>query len=96
MANCRNFFKTALASAAFALQSFKGTRETEDIANPRKLTNQLYFNLNFGMQANVAAWDVLKNNGKALDAVEAGENSEGSKKSEVGYGGRPDRDGRVT
>jgi hypothetical protein len=47
MAN-RKFFKTtALASAAFALQSFKGTRETEDIAKPRKLTNQLYFQLEF-------------------------------------------------
>jgi hypothetical protein len=44
MAKHRNFKTTALASAAFALQSFKGTRET-DIAKPKKLTNQLYFNL---------------------------------------------------
>jgi N4-(beta-N-acetylglucosaminyl)-L-asparaginase len=49
------------------------------------------------MQANVAAWDVLKNNGKALDAVEAGVNPKLiQKERSVGYGGRPDRDGRVT
>jgi N4-(beta-N-acetylglucosaminyl)-L-asparaginase len=50
------------------------------------------------MQANVAAWDVLKNNGKALDAVEAGVKFPKliQKERSVGYGGRPDRDGRVT
>jgi hypothetical protein len=57
------FKTTALASAAFALQSFKGT-ELKILQNPRKLTNQLYFQLEFGMQANVAAWDVLKIMGK--------------------------------
>jgi hypothetical protein len=53
----QKFFKTtALASAAFALQ-IKGTRELK-ILQTRKLTNQLYFQLEFRMQANVAAWDV--------------------------------------
>ena len=53
---------------------------------------------NFGIQANAAAWEVLKNNGRALDAVEAGVKvPEGDpKERSVGYGGRPDRDGRVT
>jgi N4-(beta-N-acetylglucosaminyl)-L-asparaginase len=68
MANRRNFLNNSscLSSFCIAIQ-----RQKEDIANPRKLTNQLYFQLEF-RYANVAAWDVLKNNGKALDAVEAG------------------------
>lgn len=52
----------------------------------------------FGIQANAAAWEVLKNKGNALDAVEAGvrvpEADENNQT--VGYGGRPDRDGKVT
>ncbi len=45
-----------------------------------------------------AAWEVLKNNGKALDAVEAGVKVPEGDPNErsVGYGGRPDRNGRVT
>ncbi len=52
----------------------------------------------FGIEANQAAWEVLKNGGRALDAVEAGVRvPEGDpKERSVGYGGRPDRDGRVT
>ncbi|MDZ4667274.1 MAG: N(4)-(beta-N-acetylglucosaminyl)-L-asparaginase [bacterium] len=52
----------------------------------------------FGIQANEAAWKVLANGGKALDAVEAGvkvPEADANERS-VGYGGRPDRDGRVT
>lgn len=52
----------------------------------------------FGIQANEAAWEILKNNGYALDAVEAGVKvPEGDPKvNSVGLGGLPDRDGRVT
>jgi isoaspartyl peptidase/L-asparaginase-like protein (Ntn-hydrolase superfamily) len=32
----------------------------------------LYFQLGISYASDVAAWDVLKKNGKALDAVEAG------------------------
>ena len=53
---------------------------------------------NFGIPANTAAWEILKNNGRALDAVEAGVKIPEGDPTErsVGYGGRPDRDGRVT
>lgn len=48
--------------------------------------------------ANAAAWDVLGNDGRALDAVEKGvmtqENDWGN--CCVGLGGNPDRDGKVT
>ena len=52
----------------------------------------------FGKAANAEAWKVLKNNGRAIDAIEQGarvtEADESNKT--VGYGGYPDRDGRVT
>jgi N4-(beta-N-acetylglucosaminyl)-L-asparaginase len=50
------------------------------------------------VKANDAAWEILKNNGRALDAVEAGVKIPEGDPTErsVGYGGRPDRDGRVT
>jgi isoaspartyl peptidase/L-asparaginase-like protein (Ntn-hydrolase superfamily) len=51
-----------------------------------------------GLDANKAAWEVLKNGGSALDAVEKGvrvTESDITNRS-VGIGGRPDRDGHVT
>jgi N4-(beta-N-acetylglucosaminyl)-L-asparaginase len=52
----------------------------------------------FGKAANAAAWEILQNGGTSLDAVESGikvpEADENNKT--VGYGGLPDRDGRVT
>lgn len=53
---------------------------------------------NFGMKANKEAWPILSGGGRALDAVEAGARiTEGDPDvSSVGYGGLPDRDGRVT
>ena len=53
---------------------------------------------NFGIDANVAAWNVLSKGGGALDAVEMGAQVPESdpKQNSVGLGGLPDRDGRVT
>ena len=52
----------------------------------------------FGVAANAAAWQVLSKGGRALDAVEAGAKvpEADPKVNSVGYGGLPDRDGRVT
>lgn len=52
----------------------------------------------FGKEANGAAWEVLAKAGRALDAVEAGVKipEADPKNQTVGYGGLPDRDGRVT
>ncbi|MFM8450785.1 MAG: N(4)-(beta-N-acetylglucosaminyl)-L-asparaginase [Haliscomenobacter sp.] len=49
-------------------------------------------------RATAAAWEVLKNNGYALDAVEQGAwvPEADPKDTSVGYGGFPDRDGNVT
>ncbi|WP_284652843.1 isoaspartyl peptidase/L-asparaginase family protein [Flavobacterium terrisoli] len=99
MSNRRNFIKTAaLGSVALALQSF--TSKEENLAKPKGKVNKpiVISTWNFGVQANGAAWEVLKNNGRALDAVEAGVKipEADPKERSVGYGGRPDRDGKVT
>lgn len=101
MSGRRNFIKTsALAAAALVA----GTDTVRANAADKKKTQQkinkpiVISTWNFGIQANEAAWEVLKNKGKALDAVEAGVKVPEADPSErsVGYGGRPDRDGRVT
>ena len=101
MTNRRNFLKkTALATAGLALTSFKNTAQAHQIKvginaaqNPIVLSTW-----NFGLQANEAAWEILSKNGRALDAVEAGVKIPEGDPNErsVGYGGRPDRDGKVT
>jgi N4-(beta-N-acetylglucosaminyl)-L-asparaginase len=52
----------------------------------------------FGRAANAGAWQVLGKGGRALDAVEAGVKiTEADPEiNTVGYGGLPDRDGKVT
>lgn len=52
----------------------------------------------FGLQANEKAWQILAKGGRAIDAVEEGVRLTEADPSErsVGYGGRPDRDGKVT
>jgi len=52
----------------------------------------------FGTKANDEAWKILTAKGSALDAVEAGVRviEADPDNSSVGYGGLPDRDGRVT
>lgn len=50
-----------------------------------------------GIEANKAAWKVLRNGGRALDAVEQGVMvTESSLNCCVGLGANPDRDGHVT
>jgi len=50
-----------------------------------------------GMNANAAAWKVLSRGGTSLDAVEAGVRvTEAEDNLSVGYGGLPDREGKVT
>ncbi|TAK43750.1 MAG: glycosylasparaginase [Saprospiraceae bacterium] len=52
----------------------------------------------FGTKANDEAWKIMAAGGNALDAVEAGVKviEAAPENSSVGYGGLPDRDGRVT
>lgn len=50
------------------------------------------------VKANAEAWKILGNNGRALDAVESGVQIPEADPNDqsVGYGGLPDRDGKVT
>lgn len=50
------------------------------------------------VKANAAAWEILAQNGRAVDAVEAGVKvpEADPEDNSVGYGGLPDRDGKVT
>lgn len=100
--NRRNFIKSAaIASVAVALNSFTTKPEEEennDFASKKSKGPIVLSTWNFGIQANAAAWEILKNKGNALDAVEAGVKIPEGDPTErsVGFGGRPDRDGRVT
>ena len=99
MTNRRSFIKTAAAgSLAMALQSY--TAKQAATSQKHAVVNKpiVLSTWNFGLQANGAAWEVLQANGRALDAVEAGVRVPEADPTErsVGYGGRPDRDGRVT
>ncbi|MCV9927131.1 N(4)-(beta-N-acetylglucosaminyl)-L-asparaginase [Flavobacterium sp. LS1R49] len=99
--NRRNFIKTAaIGSVAVALQSFNSDsgEDEKSIVSKKGKKPIVLSTWKFGIPANEAAWEVLKSKGSALDAVEAGVKiPEGDpKERSVGYGGRPDRDGRVT
>ena len=52
----------------------------------------------FGRDANTASWKILSAGGRAVDAIEVGAHvpENDPKNQTVGYGGLPDRDGRVT
>lgn len=89
-----------MATAGVALQSFHSKSDATDHERTSgKVKKPIVLSTwNFGLQANEAAWEILKNKGRALDAVEAGVKipEADPKERSVGYGGRPDRDGRVT
>ena len=96
MTDRRKFLKTsALASAALLLNSSANAEIKPNVKVNKPIVLSTW---KFGLKCNETAWEILKNNGKALDAVEAGVmvcEADPNERS-VGYGGRPDRDGRVT
>lgn len=96
MTDRRKFLKTsAFASAALFINACSTDKSKVNTKVNKPIVLSTW---RFGIEANQAAWDILSKNGKALDAVEAGVMvPEGDpKERSVGYGGRPDRDGRIT
>src|SRR5437868_8256999 len=94
----RNLLKySAIGAAVLPLTSLFGKAigktKTGKVEKPIVLSTW-----NFGVAANAEAWKVLSAGGRALDAVEAGVRvpEADGKNNSVGYGGLPDRDGRVT
>ncbi|MBU3681007.1 MAG: N(4)-(beta-N-acetylglucosaminyl)-L-asparaginase [Flavobacterium sp.] len=99
MTSRRSFIKTAATgSAAIVLPTFSVKAQVHQTQNRTVNKPIVLSTWNFGLQANGAAWEILQANGRALDAVEAGVRVPEADPNErsVGYGGRPDRDGRVT
>ncbi|WP_113634963.1 N(4)-(beta-N-acetylglucosaminyl)-L-asparaginase [Nubsella zeaxanthinifaciens] len=93
MYNRRKFIRdTALSGALIAIS--KNSLATSNNTNQPIVISTW----DFGVAANADAWKILSNNGKALDAVEAGVKVPEAdiKNQSVGYGGLPDRDGIVT
>lgn len=101
MINRRNFLrKSILSTGALALASRLHAKETARMLNDE--TGQgfplVISTWASNAKANAAAWKVLASEGRALDAVEAGVRipEADPEDTSVGYGGLPDRDGRVT
>ncbi|MEI6488446.1 MAG: N(4)-(beta-N-acetylglucosaminyl)-L-asparaginase [Bacteroidota bacterium] len=98
MANRRNFIKTSAFAAVAVVTHLPESKAATPKSKSNVVKPIVVSTWKFGIKANEAAWEILKNKGKALDAVEAGvmvpENS--LLERSVGLGGRPDRDGHVT
>ncbi len=99
MIDRRKFIKGSALTATLAAVNKSGLAQ---IIPPSAATNAgkpiVISTWDFGVAANKAAWTVLKDGGKSLDAVEKGvmvAEADESNQS-VGYGGLPDRDGKVT
>lgn len=99
MSNRRNFLKfsalgTVLASGLYPMErAFAGTFKNGKVNKPVVISTW-----DHGLPANEAAWKILSRGGNALDAVEAGvmvPEADPAVRT-VGYGGYPDREGKVT
>lgn len=100
MINRRKFLTAASLAGASVLtgnRSLAGINENSAIS-PVLDAPIVVSTWDFGIAANAAAWLVLKNKGRALDAVEKGVHvpEADPENQTVGFGGLPDRDGRVT
>jgi len=74
-------------------QGFSGISGTNKVSKPVVISTWAP-----NQKANAAAWKILAANGRALDALEKGIHVTEADPTDqsVGYGGLPDRDGRVT
>ena len=96
----RNFVKIgALGAAAVISPVAFSSEEKKKYKAPKSVNKPIVLSTwNHGLAANNAAWQILDNNGNALDAVEKGVRVTESdpENTSVGLGGAPDRDGNVT
>ncbi len=94
----RTFLKNGVAvtaGLAMSTMSCSGNRKEQ---KKRSKKPKVISTWNHGIPANEAAWEILSNQGTALDAAEKGVMvvEADPKSTSVGYGGLPDRDGNVT
>ncbi|MBX5439278.1 MAG: N(4)-(beta-N-acetylglucosaminyl)-L-asparaginase [Thermoflavifilum sp.] len=97
MPNRRTFLKWTSAGM-LGLPLFTSRKTRRYIALQHQVKPLVVSTWDFGIQANAAAWEILKNRGRALDAVEAGVRVPEADPNiqTIGLGGLPDRDGHVT
>ncbi len=105
MSDRRKFLKKA-ALGTLGLSTVYGFKDVVDVevnTQKNRLVNEIKKPLiistwNHGLPANKAAWKFLQEGKTAIDAIEAGVRiPEGDPKvRSVGYGGYPDREGKVT
>jgi N4-(beta-N-acetylglucosaminyl)-L-asparaginase len=95
MLNRRRFLQSASLSSAALLFSNKGigSQQAKVRNNPIVISTW-----SPNVKANAEAWKILEQGGRAVDAVESGVQvpEADPKDQSVGYGGMPDRDGKVT
>ena len=100
MKNRRNFLKKSAIGAlsTMVLPKITNAKMEKKNKNSEKGFPLVISTWRHGVLANEGAMKVLRNGGKAIDAVEAGVRiSEADPEcNSVGYGGWPDRDGNVT
>ena len=90
--------KSALFTSLGSLASLSANAFSSDVFSARLNQPIVISTWAHGIPANLEAWKILSNGGKAIDAVEAGvkvPEADPNVRS-VGYGGFPDQDGRVT
>lgn len=94
--NRRVFIQRAsLVAGFFSLRNFAKASPSYSVTTGSPIVISTWAH---GIPANAAAWEILSTGGRALDAVEAGVRvpEADPEVTSVGYGGLPDRDGRVT
>jgi N4-(beta-N-acetylglucosaminyl)-L-asparaginase len=104
MASRRQFLvNSAFLGAGLGLGFFTGRKKNDEsgevLHNPSRFKGGLVISTwNHGLPANEAAWKIISEGGRSVDAAEAGVRvPEADPESQsVGYGGLPDRDGNVT
>lgn len=97
MSTRRKFLHSSVLGSAALIASKKVTASPM-LPKPVKDQAVVISTWDFGKTANVGAWDILSQKGRALDAVEAGVKIPEADPNNhtIGYGGYPDRDGFVT
>ena len=94
----RKFLKNAALSSAAVLGGNNILTSTGRELNLIKNSPVVVSTWDFGKTANIGAWEILGKGGRAIDAVEAGVRIPEADPTNqtIGYGGLPDRAGRVT
>jgi N4-(beta-N-acetylglucosaminyl)-L-asparaginase len=91
--------RSALGSMSVAIGTSCDANENQSsISDDVKFTPKVIATWEPNLKATEAAWEIIEQGGKAIDAVEQGVRVPEADPEDmsVGYGGRPDRDGKVT